>query len=489
VFTILHISDLHRSPDDPISNTVLLSSLTADHAKYRDENPACPSPNAIIVSGDIVQGVRLGTPNAAEQIADQYRVATEFLDSLTKLFLDGDRSRIVIVPGNHDVDWNMARAAIGPPSDPEILQNLSRSSFSPRSPLRWSWSDLSVYTIVDRDAYELRLKAFRDFYDSFYASADRRLRQTPYGYWDLFELHDGRIAVAGFNSCANNDCFRLCGQIPDDAVAGAHLTIDRECSGAELLMAVWHHSIEGGPDADDYMDLGTIHRMIGGGFRLGLHGHQHRAQISSRYVRLPEAEQMAVVSAGSLCAGPVELPTGVNRQYNVIVLNEDLSRARVHIREMAVETVFGPAMRAELGGTGFVDLSWDDDGFRARAVRAKRARREAAVLGAERAWKAGEPALAKQVLSTVDAAEEPYARSLLLRVLQDDQDYEGIENAISVPADINELTVLVEARITSGRFAAARQALADWSNVLGLPQPQRNDLDARITAAESMAQS
>ena len=75
-------------------------------------------------------------------------------------------------------------------------------------------------------------------------------------------------------------------------------------------MAVWHHNIEGPPQRSDYMDVEIVRGMIGRGFRLGLYGHQHRAQATPHQVWLPDRERMAVVSAGSLCAGPRDLPTG-----------------------------------------------------------------------------------------------------------------------------------------------------------------------------------
>ena len=59
-------------------------------------------------------------------------------------------------------------------------------------------------------------------------------------------------------------------------------------------MAVWHHNVEGAPYSSDYMDVDTIYRLIGKGFRLGLHGHQHRAQASHRYLHLPGDEPMAI---------------------------------------------------------------------------------------------------------------------------------------------------------------------------------------------------
>ena len=62
-FSILHISDLHRSPKDPISNDELISALVSDRDRYTHEDPPVPHPKAVVVSGDIIQGVGLGADN------------------------------------------------------------------------------------------------------------------------------------------------------------------------------------------------------------------------------------------------------------------------------------------------------------------------------------------------------------------------------------------------------------------------------------------
>ena len=68
-------------------------------------------PDAIVVSGDLVEGLPLESDTHPQGLREQYQEATELLVSLSNEFLDGDRSRVVIVPGNHDVDWNGARIA------------------------------------------------------------------------------------------------------------------------------------------------------------------------------------------------------------------------------------------------------------------------------------------------------------------------------------------------------------------------------------------
>lgn len=64
--SILQISDLHRDPSNPIRNDALLSSLENDRARYtRADNPSVRSPDIIVVSGDVIQGVSPGTPDFA----------------------------------------------------------------------------------------------------------------------------------------------------------------------------------------------------------------------------------------------------------------------------------------------------------------------------------------------------------------------------------------------------------------------------------------
>ena len=113
MFSILHISDLHRSKEEPIDNNSLIAALLADHDRYMGESPQIPPVGAIVVSGDLIQGAQIGAPNWQQSMEDQYAVAEGFLSELCDRFLDGDRSRMVLIPGNHDVCWNTSRRGDG----------------------------------------------------------------------------------------------------------------------------------------------------------------------------------------------------------------------------------------------------------------------------------------------------------------------------------------------------------------------------------------
>ena len=96
--TILHISDLHRTSAPRLNNDELLAAIFSDATRWEAEG--IPWPDLIVLSGDVIQGVRADTQEPDLAIAEQYAEATDFLEKLTAKFVDSDRSRIIIVPGN-----------------------------------------------------------------------------------------------------------------------------------------------------------------------------------------------------------------------------------------------------------------------------------------------------------------------------------------------------------------------------------------------------
>src|SRR4051794_37660722 len=124
MFSILHISDLHRSREEPVDNASLVAALLADCDRYMGDTPRVPSPDAIIVSGDMIQGAPIVLANWQRSMKDQYQVAEEFLAALCSRFLSGDRSRMILIPGNHDVCWNTSRMAMDQVQTTEYPRNL-----------------------------------------------------------------------------------------------------------------------------------------------------------------------------------------------------------------------------------------------------------------------------------------------------------------------------------------------------------------------------
>lgn len=482
-YTLLHISDLHRAPDDPISNEVLLSSLVADFDRSADEDPPISRPDAIIVSGDIVQGVPLEFAGYEDALAGQYETALELLAALADQFLDGDRTRVVVVPGNHDVSWNDARLGMEC-VDAEDVGALGASSFGPHSDFRWDWKEKVAYRIVDHAQYDTRLSAYRQFTSDFYGTATSG-RVAIDSDTALHELRGGAIGVAAFSSCHGNDCFNFHGAIHDTALANAHMQLRETASQYDLLIAVWHHNVAGPPGSSDYMDSATVDTLIGRGFRLGLHGHQHRGQVVDRRIHLPRSESITIVSAGSLCAGRRELPTGVNRQYNVLELTDDYRSLRVHVREMSVATVFAPAQRAEFGGSGCMDVALDPP-LRASGATATAAQ-DARVLKAEKLFHENRAGEALNVLRSVDTSRPGYSRSLAYEAAREAGDTDFTIQLLSPPLSIDELVSLTATLIEVGDVDRAEETLSNLGPRLALPEPLAKDLHAAIHAKRALS--
>lgn len=487
VFSILHISDLHRSPVDGITNAELVSALVSDRQRYAQEEPTIRAPDAIIVSGDIVQGVPLGTADSGRLLSEQYSNATAFLAELTNRFLDGDRARVVLVPGNHDIDWVTSRAAMSPVPDNEIPEDLPSELHRPDNRYRWNWRTRELFQVSDQALYEQRMDAYWQFFDEFYRGTGGLLKVARGQSANLYSLCDSRIGVAAFNSCHWNDCFAFHGSIPRDAIAQAHLDLMDE-GGFELLLAVWHHNIDGPPYRSDYMDVDIVRGMIGRGFRLGLYGHHHRGEVLPLQIQLANRETMGIVSAGSLCAGARELPTGHFRSYNVIEISDSMRQARVHMREMSVANLFSPSRRAAVGGASFVDLQWEPpaDLVGGPAQPAER-RLDVVLQRAEADLKAGSPNTAKALLQPLADNLPTFGRLLLLEAARQTSDVPLLLRSLNPPRSIAELVELSEVCIHAKNFDGARDHLKRFAGPLAVTETHLKELRARIAAAEAIA--
>ena len=249
----------------------------------RWESDGIPRPDVIVVSGDLIQGSDSETANADSEISAQYTEATEFLCGLAEEFADSDRSRVIVVPGNHDVHWARAGGAMQP--IPDCPDQIARKALEPDSGVRWNWNSQEAYEITDNELYDSRFEHFRLFRAQFYGG----LGECPLiqGDSDLIfaEYPSLGLVIVGFASWYGNDCFCHVGDIDPSALARSQQLLAN--SRVPVAVAVWHHSVVGGPRDQDYMDQRTVHRLIDFGFNVGLHGHQHHAGATPHELRLP----------------------------------------------------------------------------------------------------------------------------------------------------------------------------------------------------------
>lgn len=377
MLSVLQIADLHRSPADPVTNDQLIATIVREHDLA--VTAGMPQVKAIVVCGDLVQGCVLGIPNFERELAVQYHVAQDFLTQLVRKLLDGDMSRLVVVPGNHDVCWNTVRPAMVEASTAE-QEEAFKLLQQHGTPFRWDWATRKLFRIGNAARYNARLDAYHTFLSTLYGSA---LPKVINGDAWLFPIDD--ILFVGFESCVGTDCFSHMAAINADTIAQVATTL-RERS-ARLHVAVWHHNIEGPPATSDYLDQSCIRQLVYYGFRLGLHGHQHYATTAPVYIYTDREEHMAVISAGSLCAGRRELPPGRNRGFNLVVIDEERNKA--HVRSLAMdmearvqpEYVFnGGSAEREVSWTPAITVACDVRKITLDAERAKNENRSAAAI-------------------------------------------------------------------------------------------------------------
>lgn len=487
MYSILHISDLHRSPRDNITNAELISALVSDRRRYANEVPSIRGPDAIVISGDIVQGVVDGVTDAEAALAQQYESALAFIVELADRFVDGDRSRVVIVPGNHDINWATAKSAMQVVPEADFPKNFQAEIFRAESRYRWDWKTRQLFKIADVGLYSSRMDAFWKFFDAFYAGTSTLLRVSREQPSNLYSLWGGRIGIAAFDSCHGNDCFAFHGSIPRDVVARAQLDL-LDLGGFELLMAVWHHNIEGPPHRSDYMDIDIVRGMIGRGFRLGLYGHQHRPDATPMQIQLAGRETMGLVSASSLCAGASELPVGATRGYNVVEIGDDLKSARVHFREMSIANLFCASRRTALGGASFVDLAWDPPPDLAGRPADVPARHVASIIAeAEQSLRSGHARTCIDLLQAMPGMLPEFGRQLLLESARQIDDPLLLGDLLSTPRSIAELVELVDNCIRRKNYASASDALRQFAAALGMTDVHSKELGRKISAAEAMA--
>ena len=332
--TVLHISDLHRDVENPLRNPILLESMKRDRDRYTtQEFPRIRPPELIIVSGDLIQGVNHGASDPETVLRNQYEEALEFLTGLADEFVEGDKQRVIVVPGNHDVSDYAFQQSLEP-IDMDVGANTKRrfveELFTPESPLRWSWREFALYRIVSPEMYKQRFAAFVDFYNRFY-DGQRFYTAEPEAQFDVFDFPNWGITVVGFCSCHNNDLLNRQGAIHPDCIASAGELLRASANEGRLRLAVWHHNIEGSPLQVDYMDPDTVQNFIDGGFSLGFHGHQHKPQYLNTRFRYGSDGRITVISAGTLCGGAAY---GFRRAYNIVELDTETMSGYLHVREM-----------------------------------------------------------------------------------------------------------------------------------------------------------
>ena len=469
--TILHISDLHRTSGPRLNNDDLLTAIACDATRWKNEG--IPNPDLIIVSGDLIQGLSLNTDDPDAEIAAQYNEADDFLRRLADQFVKSDRSRVVIVPGNHDVHWIRARNAMKPietyPSD------ISCKAFEANSKVRWDWKQQQAYEINNNTLYGSRFEHFRQFRSDFYAALDPSPLQHGDNDLVFAEYPSLDLVVIGFASWHGNDCFCHVGDIDSASLTSSQKLL--ASSKTSVAVAVWHHSITGGPREHDYMDQRVIHKLIDFGFSIGLHGHQHYPDAAPFELRLPNLTSMAVVGAGSLAVGDSELPMGERRQFNIVVIDPNNKSITVHVRAMSSGGIFTGSHRDDFGGNTFIKLNLSLSSSRPRAVTSVQQLDAAMTAVAKKQY---EKALG--LLSEIGSSRSHEKRQIKIKALEGLKRYEELVEILNPPQCMDEVVKIISLLLDARRFDEATECLTSASALVDPSSSLFNELTTTIAA-------
>jgi 3',5'-cyclic AMP phosphodiesterase CpdA len=477
-FSILHLSDLHRDLRDEVANGPLLDSLVRDRDQYERQNPPILAPSICVVSGDLVYGVKPGSAASAE-LDRQYSQAEEFLAGIADTFFAGNRERVVVLPGNHDVSYPaMLESAqrIDIPAGASERKLLTDELFAPRTRLRWSWPEMCFYRICDEEQYERRLEGFARIYERFY-SGTRAFSLSPEKQFDLFDYPDLGFSIVALNSCFQNDPLRRAGGFNPTAFSAACRELKDPKRVGWLLAATWHHNIAGGPVQDDYLDVDFLQLLIDAGVSLGFHGHQHVHDcIDERYRLGPGQRKMTTISASTLCAEPRNLKPGVPRGYNVVELDTDKWVGRVHSRHMVNSMfnlpVWGPG-HFIASGTAYFDFEiCQPTASRPPTLDFKLALERADRLLEARKWND-----ALEVLLTVKLA--PLARPMIVKALNELGDAQRMLEVLWPPETNGEAVAVGGAILELNREAEAK-AFINLGFVVDNKDASVNDICRRL---------
>ena len=317
---ILHLSDIHiKSISEARQYRTqleadLLKELKVDHLEY------------LVISGDIADN---STP-------DEYQAASVMIGGLVKRF-GLDSSRLVIVPGNHDLNFDTSRNAY------DLISHHKLSNQFPKE--KYIEAGEAGILLRNEEKYELRFENFSKFYNDVCDKNEYPLNYSKQGI--LYLNDEDKILFLGLNSCWEIDYYKT-------HLKRASVNIDAiSCSLDQLLnnkyddwlkIAVMHHPVAG-PDAMQNIDF--LQQLAIHGFQICMHGHIHES--IEEYHKYDDKRGINIIGAGTFGAPKIEQATGIPLQYNLLILNPKSQVITVKTRK-----------KEKVNGAWMADPRWVD---------------------------------------------------------------------------------------------------------------------------------
>jgi 3',5'-cyclic AMP phosphodiesterase CpdA/7-cyano-7-deazaguanine synthase in queuosine biosynthesis len=245
VITIVHISDIHFVPTS-LQQDEVLNGLADDLGRLCREGVV--DPDLVVVTGDIVNRGAIGELKRAE----------EWIGTRLMPAADLAKDRLVLVPGNHDVDRGQV-AATHRAIRKQVLDAEDQ--------------ELLTAYLTDPDQRRSLLRPLGGFVEFARRLEDRRrLSDAPWTRADIV-IRGRRVRVGGLSSA----CFAYDRLDKGNLVIGTHQLLDvlGGIGDAELVVAAVHHPL--GQLAD--FDEGQVKTYVRHHADLVLAGHVHTGDV------------------------------------------------------------------------------------------------------------------------------------------------------------------------------------------------------------------
>jgi calcineurin-like phosphoesterase family protein len=284
--TWLHLSDLHYREEHSYQLRIVEKALLEDVKRTIDEKSL--KPDFVAFTGDL----------AFSGQEKQYIWIEEFLGRLLEAAGIVDKDRLLLVPGNHDVDRNRidritARGAlIALNTHEEIAEFLGPKG--------------------NRASVFAKFRPYVDFYNRFHNNVDM-VDDTHYFWTRRFRVGQTVIGVLGINSAWMSG-FR---RDQDDRVAdeGALIVGERQvyeaiqqveqAGGADLLIALLHHPLDA---LNESSDKQLVQSLLRRECDFILHGHVHFPEV----MKVSALDGETIVIPAGACYDRRDRPNGYN---------------------------------------------------------------------------------------------------------------------------------------------------------------------------------
>ncbi len=318
---VLHISDLHFGTTD---NARTWYAKLAEDLRYE---LACSRLDAVVISGDI----------ASKSNPDEYAAAQLFVNRLSQEF-QLEPHQIVIVPGNHDINWQISEAA---------YFRITTENSQQGSEEYLTDEQGRFIGGTNPEQHKQRFINFSKFYEAI------RGEVYPLDYeqqYTLQHLPEQKLLILGLNSAWQIDHINKRNlSINAEALSNA-LSLIRTNTAYEkcLKIAVWHHSLNS-TFGDRITDSGVMERLAAAGFRFILHGSVHISDNSSyHYDYKVDEKQIDIIGAGVFGISQEQQLSNYPWQYNFLKIEEN---------KVTIET----RKRDEVNGVWKPDTRWRQD--------------------------------------------------------------------------------------------------------------------------------